>query len=89
MTTLSIGDNAPTFEAISTAGSIKLTDTKGHKLVVFFTQKTTPQVAPLKPKGFGTATNYFARLVAMLLAFPVTASSLTTASVKNWALTFR
>ncbi len=39
MNTLSIGDHVPAFEAISTAGSIKLSDAKGHKLVAFFYPK--------------------------------------------------
>lgn len=39
MTTPSTGDQAPAFEAISTAGPIKLEDTKGHKLVIYFYPK--------------------------------------------------
>lgn len=52
MTTLSIGDKAPTFEAISTAGSIKLTDTKGHKLVVFFYPKDNTPGCTTETEGF-------------------------------------
>lgn len=42
MTTLKIGDNAPNFEALDNAGNtVKLSDYKGKKLVVFFYPKAS------------------------------------------------
>ena len=52
MTTPSIGDQAPAFEAISTAGSIKLTDTKGHKLVIYFYPKDNTPGCTTETEGF-------------------------------------
>lgn len=37
--TLGVGDVAPDFKADSTAGIIKLSDTRGHKIVLFFYPK--------------------------------------------------
>ena len=52
MTLLSTGDQAPAFEAISTAGLIKLSDTKGHKLVVFFYPKDNTPGCTTETEGF-------------------------------------
>lgn len=52
MTILSIGEQAPAFEATSTAGSIRLTDTKGHKLVVFFYPKDNTPGCTTETEGF-------------------------------------
>jgi len=42
MTTLKVGDNAPNFEALDNAGNtVKLSDFKGKKLVVFFYPKAS------------------------------------------------
>jgi thioredoxin-dependent peroxiredoxin len=52
MTIPSTGDQAPTFEATSTAGSIKLSDTKGHKLVIFFYPKDNTPGCTTETEGF-------------------------------------
>ena len=39
MSTLEVGQIAPAFEAVSTAGTLKLSDTLGHKLVLYFYPK--------------------------------------------------
>jgi peroxiredoxin Q/BCP len=39
MSTPEVGQFAPAFEAVSTAGTLKLSDTLGHKLVLYFYPK--------------------------------------------------
>lgn len=52
MTTPLTADPAPAFEAMSTAGLIKLTDTKGHKLVVYFYPKDNTPGCTTETEGF-------------------------------------
>lgn len=52
MSTPIVGDQAPFFEAISTAGPIKSTDTKGHKLVVYFYPKDNTPGCTTETEGF-------------------------------------
>jgi peroxiredoxin Q/BCP len=52
MTTPTLGQTAPAFEAISTAGTIRLSDTFGHKLVLYFYPKDNTPGCTTQTKEF-------------------------------------
>ncbi len=52
MSTPNAGDKAPIFEAVSTIGTIKSTDTQSHKLVIYFYPKDNTPGCTTETEGF-------------------------------------
>jgi peroxiredoxin Q/BCP len=59
MTTPTLGQAAPAFEAISTAGTIRLSDTFGHKLVLYFYPKDNTPGCTTQTKEFSESHDAF------------------------------
>lgn len=52
MSTPIVGEQAPVFEAVSTVGPIKSTDTNGHKLIIYFYPKDNTPGCTTETEGF-------------------------------------